>query len=240
MIRGAVLAWQGRPEEAEPWVQRAERTRRAEADPAAALEVLHLRGVQELARGHDASAIQRRSRLPSGSPGSWLCRTCSPRSRGLRSHTLVRLGDTKRAEDGFAGLASRNANAGRYASPWRRCGWPRTTGRGRRRSRLRSATGSASLFRWSWLAGAFLLEAITSRRARRPHRCRARPGTRSRPRRARQHALAVHAAASPDPARAPCPAPHESRLADRRDQQPAGRKELRPADRRNPGTAGNR
>jgi len=29
------LAWQGRPEEAEPWLQRAERTVRAEAEPAA-------------------------------------------------------------------------------------------------------------------------------------------------------------------------------------------------------------
>ena len=33
----AALAWQGRPEEAEPWIQRAERTVRAEAEPAAAM-----------------------------------------------------------------------------------------------------------------------------------------------------------------------------------------------------------
>jgi LuxR family maltose regulon positive regulatory protein len=32
-VLGAVLAWQGRPEEAEPWVQRAEQTLRAEAEP---------------------------------------------------------------------------------------------------------------------------------------------------------------------------------------------------------------
>jgi LuxR family maltose regulon positive regulatory protein len=32
MTLGGVLAWQGRPEEAEAWVQRAERTIRAEAD----------------------------------------------------------------------------------------------------------------------------------------------------------------------------------------------------------------
>ena len=35
VVLGAVLVWQGRPEEAEPWVQRAERTVRAEAEPAA-------------------------------------------------------------------------------------------------------------------------------------------------------------------------------------------------------------
>jgi LuxR family maltose regulon positive regulatory protein len=57
MMLGAVLAWQVRPEEAEPWVQRAERTVRAEADPAAALGVQHLRGVLELARGRDLRAV---------------------------------------------------------------------------------------------------------------------------------------------------------------------------------------
>ena len=39
MTLGSVLAWQGRLEEAEAWVQRAERTVRAEAEPAAALGV---------------------------------------------------------------------------------------------------------------------------------------------------------------------------------------------------------
>ena len=35
----AVLAWQGRPEEAEPWIQRAERTVKTEAEPAAGLAI---------------------------------------------------------------------------------------------------------------------------------------------------------------------------------------------------------
>jgi LuxR family transcriptional regulator, maltose regulon positive regulatory protein len=39
MVLAAVLGWQGRPEEAEPWILRAERTVRAEAEPAAALGV---------------------------------------------------------------------------------------------------------------------------------------------------------------------------------------------------------
>jgi LuxR family transcriptional regulator, maltose regulon positive regulatory protein len=57
MILAAVLAWQGRPEEAEPWAQRAECTVRAEADPAAALAVHYIRGRVELARGRDADAL---------------------------------------------------------------------------------------------------------------------------------------------------------------------------------------
>src|SRR5262249_43133499 len=48
---GAVLAWQGQPEEAEPWVQRAERTVRAEAEPAAGVGGHYVRRVLELAHG---------------------------------------------------------------------------------------------------------------------------------------------------------------------------------------------
>src|SRR4029079_6917765 len=57
MILGSVLTWQGRTEEAEPWVQDAERTVRADAEPAAALGVYLFRGVLELAQGRDADAV---------------------------------------------------------------------------------------------------------------------------------------------------------------------------------------
>ena len=48
MVLASVRAWQGRPEEAEPWIQRAERTVKAEAEPAAALGVPFTRGLLEL------------------------------------------------------------------------------------------------------------------------------------------------------------------------------------------------
>jgi len=54
---GAVLASQGQLEEAEPWIQRAERTVRAEAEPAVALAMHHVRGILELARGRDTEAL---------------------------------------------------------------------------------------------------------------------------------------------------------------------------------------
>jgi LuxR family maltose regulon positive regulatory protein len=57
MILGAVLAWQGRPGEAEPWIQRAEHIVRAEADPAAGLAVHYARGLLELVRGQDGDAL---------------------------------------------------------------------------------------------------------------------------------------------------------------------------------------
>ena len=57
VMLGAVLAWQGRVEEAEPWVQRAERTLRAETEPAAGMVVHHVRGVLELVRGRYQDAL---------------------------------------------------------------------------------------------------------------------------------------------------------------------------------------
>lgn len=51
------LAWQGRLEEAEPWIQRAERTVRAEAEPTTAVLAYHVRGLLELARGRDEAAL---------------------------------------------------------------------------------------------------------------------------------------------------------------------------------------
>ena len=57
VMLGAALAWQGRIEEAEPWVLRAERTVRAETELAAGVMVHHVRGVLELARGRYQDAL---------------------------------------------------------------------------------------------------------------------------------------------------------------------------------------
>ena len=57
MTLGAALAWQGRLDEAEAWVQRAERTIRAEANPAVAMGGQYVRGQLELGRGRAADAL---------------------------------------------------------------------------------------------------------------------------------------------------------------------------------------
>jgi LuxR family maltose regulon positive regulatory protein len=77
---GGALVSQRRPEEAEPWVQRAKRTIRAEAEPAAAVTVRSVRGLLELARGHDADALAAYG-PPSGWPGTWPRRATSFRRR---------------------------------------------------------------------------------------------------------------------------------------------------------------
>jgi LuxR family maltose regulon positive regulatory protein len=57
MTLGSALTWQGRLDEAEDWVQRAERIFRAEANPASAMGGYFVRGQLELARGQFADAL---------------------------------------------------------------------------------------------------------------------------------------------------------------------------------------
>jgi LuxR family maltose regulon positive regulatory protein len=56
-ILGAVLTWQGRLDEAEPWIQRAEGTLRAEAHPEQVIGVWITRAALELGRGRNAEAL---------------------------------------------------------------------------------------------------------------------------------------------------------------------------------------
>src|SRR5580693_7016745 len=105
MAVGAVLVWQGRPDEAEPWVQRAERTLTADTQPVAVLAIRYTRGTLELERGRNAAAL---AALEAGEPlarrlaGSnyfvaWL--------RALLVHALIRLGQAGRGGQFLAGLA---------------------------------------------------------------------------------------------------------------------------------------
>jgi len=95
---GFTLAWQGRHEEAEPWVERAERIVTSEAEPRAAAIVSISRGVLEAARGRDHDALTAfqaaerfAGRLEAPSP-------VGPLTRALQMLVLLRLGDTERAE----------------------------------------------------------------------------------------------------------------------------------------------
>ena len=100
-----MLAWQGRPEEAEPWIQRAERTMRAEAEPAAILAVLCIRGRLELAFGRDADALaafEAAGRLAGHLPAP---RQLVTQMRAWLLCALIRLGDTERAGQALAGLS---------------------------------------------------------------------------------------------------------------------------------------
>ena len=112
VIVGGVLAWQGRLEEAEPWIQRAERTVRAEAFPLPALAIHHVRGFFELARGRDADALaafEAADRLTGRTAEPSLT---VPPNRSFLVRTLVRLGETERAEQALAGLGDQDRDGG--------------------------------------------------------------------------------------------------------------------------------
>ena len=112
-LAGALFC-QGRPDEAEPWVQRAERTVMPEAEPAVGAGICFVRGLLELARGRftDALAACRAAERLSGhlaAPhGSYFVTS----TRGLLLHALVRLGAIDRAEQILGGLRDEDRDRG--------------------------------------------------------------------------------------------------------------------------------
>jgi LuxR family maltose regulon positive regulatory protein len=109
---GAALVWRGRLEEAEPWIQRAERAVRAEAEPAAALGLHYVRAQFELARGRDRDALaafraadRQAERLVAPHPFAGQVRASLLR-------TLVRMGATGQAEQALAELDDQERETG--------------------------------------------------------------------------------------------------------------------------------
>ena len=155
-----VLVWLGRPGEAEPWVERAERTVRAEADPAPALAVSYVRGTLELARGRDGDALAA-FRAAERQAGHLVApHYLVPLTRAMLVHALVRLGELERAEQVLGGLDAQDRDRGEthiVASVLRLAqGDPRTA----TAVLAPVLDGSAPLFRPGWLVEGFLLEAI--------------------------------------------------------------------------------
>jgi LuxR family transcriptional regulator, maltose regulon positive regulatory protein len=160
LMLGAVLAWQGRVAEAEPWVQRAERTVRAEAEPAAALAVYFLRGRLELARGRDADALVAFRAAESVAGHLAASHMLVPATRAFRLLALVRPGETQRAENDLAELSEQDRELGelRIATAGLRLA---------QQDPYAAAValgpvldGSAPVRFPAWLIGAFVLEAI--------------------------------------------------------------------------------
>ena len=95
---GAALVWRGRLAEAEPWLQRAERAVREEAEPAAALGLHYIRAQFELARGRDDEAL---AALRAAERLAERLVAPHPLAGQLRAsllRTLVRVGATEQAE----------------------------------------------------------------------------------------------------------------------------------------------
>jgi LuxR family maltose regulon positive regulatory protein len=156
MTLGAALAWQGRLDEAEAWVQRAERTSRAEANPAVAMGSHYVRGQLELGRGQaaDALAAFRAAERLAGP---------HPLARPLRAwlvHALVRLSETERAEQVLAGLGERERDRGEMRIAAAALRLAQDDPHAVAMALAPVLAGSAAVGWRSWLVEAFLLEAI--------------------------------------------------------------------------------
>ena len=160
LVVGDVLAWQGRLEEAEPWIQHAERTLRAEAEPSEAAGIGLARGLLELARGQDADALaafQAADRLAA--------RLAEPNlmvhgNRSFLVQTLVRLGQIERAEQILAALAGQDRDLGQMRISLAALRLAQNDPHAAVAALAPVLDGSAPLPWPGWLAQPFLLEAI--------------------------------------------------------------------------------
>ena len=156
----AMLAWQGHPEQAEPWARRAERTVTAEAEPAVRLGLHHVRGLVELARGRheEALAAFQAAERVAGRPPARHLRASD--TRALLMHALVRIGKLERAEQALAELGETECEGGemRVAAASLRLAQRDPEGAIALLGPVLDGSAPASAPTWS--ARAFLLEAI--------------------------------------------------------------------------------
>jgi LuxR family transcriptional regulator, maltose regulon positive regulatory protein len=109
---GFALVAQGRLEEGERSLEQAERTLRAEVEPAAGMRLRYARGLLDLVSGRPEAAL---SELQTAERLAGLLVTEHTLARRLRSHTLqtlVRLGQTQRAEQGLAAMNGPERDSG--------------------------------------------------------------------------------------------------------------------------------
>jgi len=157
MALGSALAWQGRAEEAEPWVQRAERTVRPEIAPVSAMGVQYVRGQVELVCGRVADAVaafraaeRLAGQLPAPHPLAWPI-------RAWLVHALVRLDDPEQV---LAGLGERVRDRGEMRLAAAVVRLAQDNPRAVTEVLAPVLDGSARVGWRSWLVEAFLLEAI--------------------------------------------------------------------------------
>jgi LuxR family transcriptional regulator, maltose regulon positive regulatory protein len=156
MTHGSALAWQGRLDEAEPWVQRAERAVRAETRPVVAMGIQYARGQLELARGRAADALAAfRAAEPLAGP--------HPLARPLQAwllHALVLAGDTEVAEQALAGLGEHDRGRGEVRIATAMLRLAQHDPHAATAALAPVLDGSARVGWRSWLVEAFLLAAI--------------------------------------------------------------------------------
>jgi LuxR family transcriptional regulator, maltose regulon positive regulatory protein len=160
IVLGIVLAWRGMLEEAEAWVQRAERVVRADTQPIAGMWVCFSRAVLELGRGRNAAAL---AALGAVERLADLLAAPSPViavMRAFQAQTLVLLGETGHAEQVLARLGEHERERGevRIATAGLRLAQDDPNAAAAALAPV--LDGSAPLIWPNWLIQAFLLHAI--------------------------------------------------------------------------------
>lgn len=160
MILGAVRVWQGRLEEAEPWLRHAGSTIRPDAQPLFGLGLCHIRAMLAMARGHDAEALalyQEADRLAGllATPN-----TDAFLLQGFHLQPLVRLGETKRVEQAIAELDQHDRDRGEIRMVLAMLRLTQGDPHAAIAALAPVLDGSAPVFWPTWLTQAFLLEAI--------------------------------------------------------------------------------
>jgi LuxR family transcriptional regulator, maltose regulon positive regulatory protein len=155
MTFGSPLAWQGRLDEADGWVSRAERTIDAEDRPVVAMGIKYLRGQLELGRGQPAAAL---AAFEAGEPLG----RAHPLVRPLhawRAIALVRLGELDRAERLIADVPDASRVRGEMRIAAALLSLARDDPNGATVALAPVLRGSVEPGWRSWLTVAFLLEA---------------------------------------------------------------------------------
>ncbi len=155
MTFGSALAWQARLDEADAWVQRAERTVDADDRPVVAMGIKYLRGQLELGRGQPRLAL---AAFEAGQPLG----RAHPLVRPLRAWmaiALVRLGELDRAGQLIAGVPDAYRDRGEMRIAAAMLCLARDDAKGAVCELGPVLAGSAQAGWRSWLTEAFLLEA---------------------------------------------------------------------------------
>jgi len=102
---GIAMLYQGRLDESEPWLERAERILRAEVEPAAGMSLRYARAILELARGRHQEALAAFRGAEELAAALVQPPTCVTSMRSRMLQTLVQAGQTGRAEQVLAELS---------------------------------------------------------------------------------------------------------------------------------------
>ncbi|MGW1161535.1 LuxR C-terminal-related transcriptional regulator [Streptomyces sp. NPDC002519] len=109
---GLRMLWRGRLNEAEPWLERAARAVRQEADPVTVLILRYGRGLLELAGGRDEDALAGFRSAERVTDLVVAHHPLATKARAFRLHTLVRLGEAQRVERTLADMHPRERETG--------------------------------------------------------------------------------------------------------------------------------